>query len=145
HLHSHLIVCNLGRDPDGMWSAISPEWWPQRASFSAIYQLGLRHHLGERGLNLEWQMREDGFADVVGVPRAAVRATSGRGRAVSAERARFGDNPTGRTTGIRAAANVQTRRAAPFSPNLAGGGNTGFGPLEATRIVHQAAVRANGQ
>jgi hypothetical protein len=145
HLHTHLIVCNLGRDPDGVWSAISPEWWPQRASLSAIYQLGLRHHLGERGLHLEWQMRPDGFADVVGVPRAAVRFTSGRGRAVSADRTRFGDNTTGRTTGIRAAANAQTRRAAAVSPTLARGGNPGFGPVEASRVVQEAGARAGGQ
>jgi conjugative relaxase-like TrwC/TraI family protein len=144
HLHTHLIVCNLGRDPVGRWSAISPEWWPQRASFSAIYQLGLRHHLGEQGLNLDWQMREDGFADVVGVPRAAVRFSSGRGRVVSADRARFAASPTGRTVGIRAAANAQTRRAAPVSTNPDRGANPGFGPVEATRIVHEAGGRTAG-
>jgi conjugative relaxase-like TrwC/TraI family protein len=141
HLHTHLIVCNLGRDEDGDWSAISREWWPQRASFSAIYQLGLRHHLGERGVNLEWRMREDGFADVVGVPRAAVRVASGRGRTVAADRARFGDHTAGRTAGIRAAATGQTRTSAPVPPTPTAGGTAGFGPVEATRVVHEAGVR----
>jgi conjugative relaxase-like TrwC/TraI family protein len=141
HLHTHLIVCNLGGDQDGVWSAISREWWPQRASFSAIYQLGLRHHLSERGLNLEWRMREDGFADVVGVPRAAVRVTSGRGRAVAADRARFGDNTAGRTAGIRAAAAAQTRTAALAAPGRALGGMAGFGSVEANRVVLQAGAR----
>jgi hypothetical protein len=142
HLHTHLIVCNLGRDRDGRWWAISNEWWPRRVSLSAIYQLGLRHHLGRRGLNLEWRVREDGFADVVGVPRAAVRMASGRGRAVSADKAGFGDKAAGRTLGRRAAANAQTRRAALVLPGSAGGGRAGFGPFEATRVVHEAAARA---
>jgi conjugative relaxase-like TrwC/TraI family protein len=141
HLHTHLIVCNLGRSGDGGWSPISREWWPHRASFSAIYQLGLRHHLCEHGMNLEWRMREDGFADVVGVPRAAVRVASGRGRTVAADRARFGDHTAGRTAGIRATATGQTRTSAPVPRSPAAGGTTGFGPVEATRIIHEAGVR----
>jgi conjugative relaxase-like TrwC/TraI family protein len=141
HVHTHLIVCNLGRDENGGWSAISREWWPQRASFSAIYQLGLRHHLSERGMNLEWRMREDGFADLVGVPRAAVRVASGRGRTVAADRARFGDHVAGRTAGIRAAATGQTRMSTPVPSSPTAGGTAGFGPAEATRVVHEAGVR----
>jgi conjugative relaxase-like TrwC/TraI family protein len=78
HLHSHLLLANLGRAEDGTWSAISHFWWPQRQSLSALYQLGLRHHLATRGWDLEWRLRPDGLGDVADVPRAAVRATSSR-------------------------------------------------------------------
>jgi conjugative relaxase-like TrwC/TraI family protein len=32
HLHTHLLACNLGCDPGGRWSAISPSWWTARQS-----------------------------------------------------------------------------------------------------------------
>jgi conjugative relaxase-like TrwC/TraI family protein len=138
HLHTHLIVCNLGRDDSGVWSAISSEWWTKRGSLGAIYQLGLRYQLRQRGLDLEWQLREDGFADVVGVPRAAVRSASGRGRAAAAAQAALGNGTVGRKVGIRATAGAQTRlRALPRSPP----GCSGFGSDEATRLMDDGRAR----
>ena len=112
HVHTHLLVCNLGRDPDGVWSALDREWWTSRPALGAIYQLGLRHHLRARGLDLDWRLREDGLADLVGVPRAAVRSTSGRSRAAAADRAAVANQAGGRQVGLRSRATIQTRRSA---------------------------------
>jgi conjugative relaxase-like TrwC/TraI family protein len=139
HVHSHLIVCNLGEDRDGRWSAIDSGWWTARASVAAIYQMGLRHHLGQGGLHLEWRVREDGFAEIIGVPRAAVRAASSRRRAAVAAQAAYGADVVGRLVGIRSAATGQSRRS-----GLTGPGTPGV-PIDDARHILQAARNAGDQ
>ena len=77
HVHTHLLVANLVRDEAGKWCSVS-SWWTRRRELDAIYRLGLRHHLAERGLDLRWHLRPDGLVDLASVPRAAVRAASTR-------------------------------------------------------------------
>ncbi len=84
HLHSHLILANLGQLPGGAWGAISSGWWVSRHALAAIYQLGLRHHLDAAGWRLDWRLRPDGLPDLAAVPRAAVRATSTQRKATVA-------------------------------------------------------------
>jgi conjugative relaxase-like TrwC/TraI family protein len=84
HLHSHVLVANLGVLPGTEWTALSgSDWWPARRSLAAIYQLALRHHLRAGGWDLEWRLRPDGMADLADVPRAAIRASSYQGRAAA--------------------------------------------------------------
>ena len=142
HLHTHLIVCNLGRSPDGAWSAIHSSWWTQRASVGAIYQMSLRHHLGAEGLSLPWRLRDDGFAEVIGVPRSVLRATSSRGRAAAADGAAFGGSSAGRTAGIRATARAQSRSSTGWRPGPTVGGDVGFGPEEAARLLSETRAPA---
>ncbi len=138
HVHTHLLVCNLGRDPDGVWSALDREWWTSRRALGAIYQLGLRHHLRARGLDLDWRLREDGLADLVGVPRAAVRSASGRSRAAAADRASVANQAGGRQVGLRSRATIQTRRSAVAQPWQARAAAAGFGPDDADRMIVEA-------
>jgi conjugative relaxase-like TrwC/TraI family protein len=142
HLHTHLIVCNLGRSPEGVWSALQSSWWTQRASVGAIYQMSLRHHLQAEGLSLPWRLRHDGFAEVVGVPRSVLRATSSRGRAAAADGAAFGARSAGRTVGIRMTAMAQSRSAAGWRPGATVEGAAGFGPEEAARILSETRAPA---
>lgn len=84
HLHTHVVLANVVRHAGGSWGAAgSTEWWPRRAELSALYQLGLRHHLARAGWELDWRLRPDGLADLADVPRAAVRATSTQTSAVA--------------------------------------------------------------
>jgi conjugative relaxase-like TrwC/TraI family protein len=77
HLHTHVVLVNLARKADGRWAAAgSSDWWTHRQELSAVYQLGLRHHLSRAGWDLDWRLRPDGLADLADVPRAAVRAAS---------------------------------------------------------------------
>jgi hypothetical protein len=79
HLHSHVVVVNLVLGPDRRWSSLALDTLaPGRGAISAIYQLGLRHHLTRAGLGLRWELRADGLADVAGVDRAATGAASRR-------------------------------------------------------------------
>lgn len=80
HLHTHLVLANLARKAGGHWAAAgSSNWWTRRQELSAVYQLGLRHHLSGAGWDLDWKLRPDGLADLADMPRAAVRATSTQG------------------------------------------------------------------
>ena len=85
HLHTHVLVANLGLLEGGEWSALSAsDWWPARRSLAAVYQMGLRHYLRDMGWDLDWRLRPDGLADLADVPRAAIRAASYQGRAAAA-------------------------------------------------------------
>jgi conjugative relaxase-like TrwC/TraI family protein len=85
HLHTHLLLANLGQVDDGTWWALSAsDWWPERRALGALYQMGVRHHLATAGWELDWRLHPDGLGDLVDVPRAALRAASGQSRAVRA-------------------------------------------------------------
>lgn len=75
HLHTHVVVTNLAAAQEG-WGAIGK--WMNREELAAVYHLGLRHHLEQAGVPLQWRIRPDGMPDLVAVPRAAARAASTR-------------------------------------------------------------------
>ena len=80
HLHTHVVVANASRSGD-VWGAVTcDDWSVDRDALAALFELELRHQMGERGIALDWRLRSDGLADVADVPRAAVRATSSQGR-----------------------------------------------------------------
>ena len=143
HLHSHLLLCNLGCDRVGVWSALGPSWWTGRRALGAVYQLGLRHHLRAGGLELDWRMHEDGLADLAGVPRAAVRSASGRSRAAARDRAAFQtEGGGGRTFAIRSGATIQSRASSGSRPWPDRAGAAGFGPAEADALLAAGRVDA---
>jgi conjugative relaxase-like TrwC/TraI family protein len=143
HLHSHLLLCNLACDERGVWSALSPSWWNQRRALGAVYQLGLRHHLRASGLELDWHLRADGFGDLAGVPRAAVRSASGRSRAAASDRAAFQAGGTaGRRFGVRSGATIQSRPPEPSRPWPRRVQAAGFEPAAADALVAAARVGA---
>jgi conjugative relaxase-like TrwC/TraI family protein len=76
HVHTHVLLANLSPAQGRGWRRYGNDWWPDRQALSALYQLGLRHHLAASGWDLHWRLRPDGLADLADVPRAAVRATS---------------------------------------------------------------------
>ena len=129
HLHAHLVLANVVRSPDGRWSALdSSPLWLQRAALSAVYDLALRHHLGEQGLRGGWILHEDGSWDLAGVPRPAVEAASRR----EVDVARV--LPSGETTRrSRRAARVLTR-AGDRSGWWAAATAAGFGPAQAAEL-----------
>ncbi len=147
HLHSHLLLCNLGRDEQGTWSALSHTWWTRRQALGAVYQLGLRHHLRSGGLELDWRLHADGLGDLVGVPRAAVRSASGRSRAAALDRAAFqSEAGSGRASGIRSGATIQSRLSAPSQPAQPWQDRAraaGFGPAAADALVAAGRVGPN--
>jgi len=79
HLHTHVIVANMGRGSDGTWRALDGEPLLKRYRLAAgyLYQSQLRFEL-TRSLGVEWREPTNGMAEIAGVPEAALRAFSQR-------------------------------------------------------------------
>lgn len=96
-LHTHVLVANLGRGPDGCWSALDGRRvYAHARAASFVYQAVLRAEL-TRTLGLEWLPVRNGIADLVGVPKPVLRAFSRRRAEIQAAMAERG------TSGPRAA------------------------------------------
>ena len=108
-LHTHVLVANLGRGPDGRWSALDGRrLYAQARAASFVYQAVLRAEL-TRTLGVEWSPVRNGIAEVVGVPEAGAagvqpaargdRGGAGRARDVGPARRRGGGarDPAGRS------------------------------------------------
>ncbi len=77
-LHTHVLVANLGRGPDGRWTALDGRrLYAQARTTSFIYQAVLRSELTRR-LGVEWMPVRDGIAEIAGVPKPVIRAFSRR-------------------------------------------------------------------
>ncbi|WP_028066549.1 MobF family relaxase [Solirubrobacter soli] len=77
-LHTHVLVANLGRGLDGRWSALDGRrLYGHARTASFVYQAALRGEL-TRTLGVEWSPVRKGIAEVVGVPRAVMKAFSRR-------------------------------------------------------------------
>jgi conjugative relaxase-like TrwC/TraI family protein len=79
HLHTHVIVANMARSPDGEWRALDgrPILKDYRLAAGYLYQAQLRFEL-TRSLGVEWREPEHGMAEIAGVPEAALEAFSQR-------------------------------------------------------------------
>ncbi|MHB1988985.1 MAG: MobF family relaxase [Acidimicrobiales bacterium] len=81
HLHTHVLVGNLGRGADGRWTALDarPLYGAQRPA-RALFEAQLRAGLTDIGIELG-PMRRD-FADISSITRATVRQFSRQSEAV---------------------------------------------------------------
>jgi conjugative relaxase-like TrwC/TraI family protein len=79
HLHTHVIVANMARSPDGEWRALDGEAILKHYRLAAgyLYQAQLRYEL-TRSLGVEWRQPEQGMAEIAGVPDTALHAFSQR-------------------------------------------------------------------
>jgi conjugative relaxase-like TrwC/TraI family protein len=76
-LHTHLLVANMTRGSDGRWSALDGrQLYTQAKTAGTLYQAVLRHEL--RDLGLAWTLRDNGLAELAGVPAPVLRAFSRR-------------------------------------------------------------------
>lgn len=90
HLHSHVVVANVARGPDGRWSALDGRaLYRQARTAGFLYEAVLRRELTVR-LGVEWGPVVNGIADVAGVSRAVVAAFSQRRAQIVAELAAQG-------------------------------------------------------
>jgi conjugative relaxase-like TrwC/TraI family protein len=94
-LHTHCVVANVGRRPDGTYAALDAtplyEWG--RAAGS-VYQEELRHRLTE-GLGVEWAPDRHGCREITGFDPRWLRTFSKRTRAIEEHLAGAGpEHPT---------------------------------------------------
>jgi conjugative relaxase-like TrwC/TraI family protein len=89
-LHTHVLVANLGRGPDGRWSALDarPIYAHARVA-SFVYQAVLRGEM-TRELGVAWTPVRDGIAEIEGVPTGTTRAFSRRRNEIETELAARG-------------------------------------------------------
>jgi len=117
HLHTHVVMANLARAPDGSWSALDGRGvYAHKAAAGALYHVQLRHELTER-LGVRWEPLTSGRADIEGIGREVRRAFSRRAAQIEenlAERFATTGTPSQRA---RTVAALSTR--APRDVNLA--------------------------
>jgi conjugative relaxase-like TrwC/TraI family protein len=79
HLHTHVIVANMARSPDGEWRALDgePILKHYRLAAGYLYQAQLRFEL-TRSLGVQWRRPERGMGELAGVPDAVLHAFSQR-------------------------------------------------------------------
>ncbi len=84
HLHTHVVVANLGRGPEGDWSALDGRGVYAHASATdALYHSHLRHELTRR-LGVAWDPPDRGRADIAGIGPEARREFSRRAAQIAA-------------------------------------------------------------
>jgi len=77
-LHTHVLVANLGRGPDGRWTALDGRPLYRHAKTAGyLYQAVLRAELTRR-IGVAWNPVRNGVADVRGVHRPVIEAFSQR-------------------------------------------------------------------
>ena len=84
HLHTHVVVANLARAPDGAWSALDGRGlYAHAAAAGALFHVQLRHELTTR-LGVRWEPLRAGRGDIEGIGLEPRRAFSQRAAAIAA-------------------------------------------------------------
>jgi conjugative relaxase-like TrwC/TraI family protein len=78
HLHTHVVVANMGHGPDGRWTAVDGRGlYAHAVAAGQLYDAHLRHRLDER-LGLRWTLRSSGRHEVDGIGPEVIGAYSSR-------------------------------------------------------------------
>ncbi len=106
-LHTHVVVANAARGPDGRWSALDGRLLYRHAKAAGyLYQAALRAEITER-LGLEWGPVFNGVADLKVVPRGVIEHFSQRRGEILEHMDRRGE----RSARAAQIATLETRRA----------------------------------
>lgn len=106
-LHTHLVVANATRGPDGRWTALDGrELYRHAKTAGYLYHAVLRAELTER-LGVEWNDVVNGTAALQGIPRGVIEHFSER-RAEIVEHMRARGESSARAAQV---ATLETRRA----------------------------------
>jgi conjugative relaxase-like TrwC/TraI family protein len=104
-LHTHVLIANATRGPDGRWSRLyHPAIYEHAKTASYLYEAHLRHELTMR-LGVQWEPVEKGLADIRGFSVEELRAFSTRRAEILAA---VGDGASARAMQVAA---LETRKA----------------------------------
>jgi conjugative relaxase-like TrwC/TraI family protein len=82
HLHTHVLVANMGQGPDGTWRTLDGRWLYLHAKTAGyLYEAHLRDELTRR-LGVEWEPVRNGIADISGIDRTVIDHFSDRRRQI---------------------------------------------------------------
>jgi conjugative relaxase-like TrwC/TraI family protein len=151
HLHSHVVVANLGRGPDGRFSAVDGRGiYAHAGAIGALYHAQLRDELRVR-LRVEWGPLDRGRADLAGIGPEVRRGFSQRSAAIQNDLATYATTDSGpiRKGGHRAVevASLKTRQpkdmtigADELRPNWRKRAiELGLGPVRLESVLERAA------
>jgi conjugative relaxase-like TrwC/TraI family protein len=104
-LHTHVLVANATRGPDGRWTRLyHPAIYDHAKTAGYIYEANLRHELTRR-LGVRWQEVENGIAEIEGFDPEHLRVFSTRRAEILAATA------PGASARARQVATLATRKA----------------------------------
>ena len=126
HLHTHVLVANTVRGPDGNWRTLDfRHVYAHAKTAGYLYEAHLRHLLSER-LGLAWRPVRNGTAELAGITDTVTRAFSTRRREIEAAMAARGETSgarrPNRDLGHEAAEGARGRRHPP-ADDLGGEGH----------------------
>ena len=97
HLHSHVVVANMVRHPDGTYGALDGRAITaignhMALATGALYRTELLSELEKRGIYLEWEFTggKNGVMDIAGIPDELIKAFSSRQAVIEEELERAG-------------------------------------------------------
>lgn len=91
HLHTHVVVANMVRHPDGTYGALDGRAFTEYGNLmalaaGALYRSELARALDEAGVFVEWRsVGQNGAMDVVGIPDELIKAFSSRQAVIERE------------------------------------------------------------
>ncbi len=146
HLHTHLVLANLGTRGDGRWGClVSSELWRWREGVGAGFHLALRSRLAEAGFGFSWAISEGGLGEIASVPIEARSAASSRSRALRATARSFGSGSAATERAAQATTRQSSGRQSSGHQSSGhqnsgrpGPASVGWGPAEAARVLGRA-------
>lgn len=144
-LHTHVLIANMTRMPDGRWGALhSPPMFHHAKTAGFLYQAQLRAELTRR-LGVEWQPVTNGYADVAGISRHVIDEFSTR-------RAEILDAMEARAEHSAKAAQIaalDTRKAKVYDVDANAlradwaqrADEVGFGPIQVAELLERGVTR----
>ena len=91
-LHTHVLVANLTRGPDGRWSALDAQAiYRSRRAAGAVYDAAVRHQLTAR-LGVDWLLTSRGDGEIAGIPQRVLKLFSKRRGEIEDELERLGQS-----------------------------------------------------
>ena len=110
-LHTHVLVANMTKGPDGRWTALDARrLYAHARTGGFLYQAKLRLELTRR-LGVEWTPVRNGVAEVDGIPSTLRRAFSRRRAEIEAELQERGET----SAGAAQVAALHTRRGKDYA------------------------------
>jgi conjugative relaxase-like TrwC/TraI family protein len=139
HLHTHVLVANMGQGPDGTWRTLDGRWLYLHAKTAGyLYEAHLRDELTRR-LGVEWEPVRNGIADIAGIDRSVIDHFSDRRRQIEEHLDELGF----RSARAAELAALETRQAKNTSLDVgsmrqvweAKAAEIGFDPAELAQVV----------
>jgi conjugative relaxase-like TrwC/TraI family protein len=127
HLHTHVVLANLGALGDGRWGCLAGrELWRWREGVGAGFHLALRSRLTQAGFGFEWDVSPGGLGEIRSVPGRARSVASARSLAARARSRQFGAS-SGAASRVAQATTRQPAVAGSGGPGSGGPGSGGPG------------------